>query len=315
LKGTPELSTDSASEVPNDGRTVSLDALQRWMQAVITHPGGVAAGAASAEARVEIERADGDLEQVVNRSQSLSALQRLEIYNHSYFARLLECMRSEYSVLATALGEELFDDFALGYLQSHPPHSATLADLGYRFPEYLAATRPAADHAGESRPDSHLSDWPRFLIDLARLEQAINMVFDGPGSEGERLVDSDRLAAVPSDRWPGARLVCVPSLKLLTLSFPVNDYFTAIRRGETTEIPERAPSYLAIVRSDYRVFRHGLDAMQFELLRALSEGETVESAIARGVTPSPMPDDEIAGILRDWFFAWTTAGFFRDVVV
>jgi hypothetical protein len=249
-----------------------LDALQRWMLSVITHPGGVVAGAASAEAQVEINLAGGDLERVVNQSRSLTACERLAIYNHSYFARLLECMRTEYSVLATALGEDLFDSFALGYLQSHPPHSDTLAELGDRFPEYLAATRPADTLSPDAGSGPDLANWPEFLIDLARLERTINRVFDGPGSEGESLLDYDRLAAIPSDRWPAARLICAPSLQLLPLSFPVNDYFTAIRRGENAEIPERAPSYLAITRVDFRVIRHVLDRVQFEVLRALSEG-------------------------------------------
>jgi hypothetical protein len=106
-----------------------------------------------------------------------------------------------------------------------------------------------------------------------------------------------------------------PAFISLALSFPVNDYFTAIRRGENSEIPERAPSYLAITRIDFRVIRHVLDPVQFEVLRALSDGDAIEPAIARGVRHSSRPDDEIAAALQEWFFTWTTAGFFRDVIV
>jgi hypothetical protein len=293
----------------------SLDTLQRWMQAVITHPWGVAAGATSAEAQAEIQLAQANLESIVTPSRALTAAERLEIYNRSYFARLLECMRAEYSVLAAALGEDLFDSFALGYLQSHPPQSYTLAELGNRFPEYLAATRPATDERPDPHAASDETDWPEFLIDLARLERTINTVFDGPGAEGERLVDRDRLAAIAPDRWPGARLVCVPCLQLLALRYPVNDYFTAVRRGEPAEFPERAPGYLAITRRDYRVYRYALTRVQYEMLRALSAGETVEAAIAQGAQTSSKSDEEFAAELRESFFAWATSGFFGDVIV
>jgi Putative DNA-binding domain len=302
----------------------SLDSLQQWMQAVIVHPGGVVAGAESAAPRTEIDS-------VITRSRALSAIERLDIYNRSYFARLLDCMRAEYSVLARALGEELFDSFALGYLQQYPSQSYTLADLGERFPDYLAETRPRVDDTTDAsepqasgspafsdgfgiRPtEEEEGDWPEFLIDLARLERTINVVFDGPGTERGILLDHARLAAILPDRWPGARLECVPCLRLLTLSYPINDYFTAVRRGDQPEIPERRASYLAVTRRDYRVYRYPLGSAQFQLLNALLNGETVGAAISQAAEHSATPDERFAADLRDWFYQWTAAGFFLDI--
>jgi hypothetical protein len=98
----------------------TLDELQRWMQAVITHPGGVVSGIKSAEARDQIAVVSEQVERVVTRSRALTAIERLQIYQHAYFARLLECLRQEYSVLAAALGNVIFDSFAVAYLQTHP---------------------------------------------------------------------------------------------------------------------------------------------------------------------------------------------------
>src|SRR5262245_25059182 len=103
----------------------SLDELQHWMQAVVTHPGGAAAGIASPDARALIAVVPEQAERVITRSKALSAIERLEIYNHAYFARLLECLREEYSVLAKALGSDIFDAFAVAYLQEHPSQSYT----------------------------------------------------------------------------------------------------------------------------------------------------------------------------------------------
>jgi hypothetical protein len=270
----------------------------------------VTAGIESDQAREQVSVVPEQAEHVVTRSRALSALERLKIYNQSYFARLLECLRHEYSVLAAALGEELFDAFAVGYLESFPSTSYTLETLGAGFPEHLAATRPPR----EAMPDS-TADWPEFMIDLARLERTVNEVFDGPGVEGEPLLDSTRLETISPQHWPASRLVCVPCLRLVKLHFAVNDYFSAVRSGRTAPIPQADPEYLAVTRRDYRVVRYSLDLSQYVLLRGLIAGEPVGAAIARAAAVSPSADEDLALQLREWFQNWTENGFFRDVVL
>jgi len=270
----------------------SLAAIQRWMQSAITHPGGV-----------EMCAAAEPVESVISRSQALSSVERLTIYNQAYFARLLECLREEFSVLAKAIGADLFDSFALGYLQEHPPQCYTLTDLGTRFPEYLANSRPEAE-----------GPWPEFLIDLARLELAVNQVFDGPGCEGESLLSHEQLAEIAPEQWPEARLTCVPCLKLLALSFPVNDYFTAIRRGETSEMPVPAASYIAVTRREFRVHRYPLTAVSYTVLAALQSGNTVGAAIEEAAAVSTSTDEELMRDLQTWFYTWTSAGFFERMM-
>lgn len=293
----------------------TLDELQRWMQAVITHPGGVTAGVDSAAARDQIVLTSNQADRVVTRSRALTALERLDIYNRAYFGRLLECLREEYSVLAAALGNDVFDAFAVAYLEKHPSQSYTLGRLGESFPEYLEETRPCnGSDAGAT------ADWPDFMIDLARLERTVNEVFDGPGAEGESLLSSERMQAIAPERWPFARLVCVPCLRLLKLRYPVNDYFTAIRRGgeeagAEPPIPNPQTSYVAVSRRDYRVMRYPLERVQFELLTALHEKLPVGTAIERAAAVATQTDAQLAGDLQTWFRTWTAEGFFRDVIV
>jgi hypothetical protein len=286
----------------------TLDELQRWMQAVITHPGGVAAGIASDDARRQIAIVPEQAERVVKRSKALTATERLQIYHHAYFARLLDCLREEYSVLAAALGPELFDAFGVAYLERHPSQSYTLGRLGMTFPEFLEQTRPR-----ETGGQGGTAAWPEFMIDLARLERVVNEVFDGPGVEGESLLDAGRLQQISSDHWPDARLICVPSLRLVKFRFPVNDYFTAIRRGEQPAIPKPGAAHVAVTRRDYRVVRYPLDAAQFELLRALIDGEPVGKAIEHAAAVSRLDDAQLVPALQSWFRLWTAEGFFRDI--
>jgi hypothetical protein len=285
-------------------KTPELDAVQQWFQAVVSHPGGLAEGVASEEAQRLMPLAPNGLETVIRRSQRLTAEERLAIYAHSYWARLLECLGDVFPVLRRALGDEVFEGFAFEYLQRYPSRSYTLDRLGDRFPQFLEETRP---------PEG---DWPDFLVDLARLELTLAKVFDGPGVEGRKLLSHDDLQALPPERFAGARLVPVVCLHLLTFRFPVNAYFTAVRHaeaGDEVPVPEPAEEWTAVLRRDFVVRRYALSRPQHALLEAVLAGATVGQAVAAAAAASELDDEELAAALQSWFRFWTAEGFFHTV--
>lgn len=282
-----------------------LGQIQRWMQATIMHPAGIAEGIASAEAQGQIRVGPDEAESVVTRSLALTALERLAIYGYAYYARLLECLREEFPVLAHALGEEVFDAFAAEYLERFPSRSYTLFQLGVNFPRFLAETRPDLDDIDRDGPS-----WPDFLIDLATLERTFGEVFDGPGMERQPLLDANQLQALAPERlWEG-RLVGVPCLRLLVLSYPVHHYFTAVRRQEDAELPEPAETYLAVTRQRFVVRHYELSRPAYQLLHALLAGESVGQAISRAAEAAGPDSDGLANNLRTWFHDWAAEGFF-----
>ena len=285
-----------------------LGQIQRWMQAAIMHPVGVEEGIASAEARRHIDIGPDEAETVVTRSRALTALDRLAIYGYAYYARLLECMREEFPVLKHALGEEVFDAFAVGYLQQYPSRSYTLFQLAANFPQYLAETRPDAD-AAEGLP----ADWPDFVIDLARLELTFNEVFDGPGVEGKRLLEADPLLAITPERLLESRLVGVPCLRLLVLRYPVHRYFTAVRRHEDPGPPEPAQTFLAVTRRRFVVRHYELSRPAYQLLHALLEGASVGQAFSGALKVAGSDLELLPLHLWTWFHDWAAEGFFRAV--
>jgi hypothetical protein len=279
-----------------------LDRIQRWVQAVIMSPGGARAGVASAEARSLIDVGPAQVERVVRRSRALSALERLDIYHRAYFGRLVDCLREEFPVLCRALEDEAFDEFAVDYLQKYPSRSYTLNHLGANFPRFLAETRPPDEGDGVS--------WPDFIIDLATLELTYSEVFDGPGTEGQPLLDAARLGAIPPERWPEARLVPVACLRLLRLRFPVHRYFRAARAGKEPPVPAARPTHLAITRRDYVVRRYPLSKGQSTLLAALAAGRPVGEAIREAARALGRGRDRAARLTK-WFRDWTAEGFFQ----
>ena len=304
---------------------LELDRVQRWMQAVITHPQGAAAGIDAPSAREQIDCSTSTVHRVIQPSQALTSIERLHVYASAYFARLLECLRSEFPALLHALGEETFDAFAFGYLQQYPSTSYTLANLGARFPQYLAETRPesgaalrVAQHdvgvqalACHEQPEGWTPTWPQFLIDLAVLERTYSEVFDGPGWEGQPLLSADTLAQILPQQWEHARLRPVPCLRLLAFGFPAHEYASAVRRGEPAELPASRPTWLAVTRRDYIVRRTPLLRVQYELLAVLCAGEPLGGAIARAcATVEPQAS---AADVQQWFRQWTAAGYFLNV--
>ena len=156
----------------------NLDVIQRWMQAVITHPMGVEAGADSDEATSEIDAGSLRLDQVIHPSSRLGVSDRIRVYADAYYGRLIECLANEFPILAHAVGEETFNEFAFEYLQQYPSQSYTLNVLGSRFADFLERTRPDrdADDLAENPNEQPPVDWPDFMIGLATFRTYINVI-------------------------------------------------------------------------------------------------------------------------------------------
>ena len=155
---------------------VALDRVQRWMQAVIVHPGTVDEGIRSRGAAAEF----ATVEEVVRPSARLTAAERVGIYHGMYLGRMVEALESDYPALQRLLGRQGFADLVRGYIQAHPSRSYTLNRLGDHLPEFVAKA-PGLRQRG-------------FCHDLARLELAMSQVFD---EEETPALTPEAIAAVP----------------------------------------------------------------------------------------------------------------------
>lgn len=264
------------------GKT-DLSRLQRWMQTAVTRPGGPGPG-------------DG-VESVIRPSATLTSAERLAIYSRGYRARLLECFRAEFPCLLHACGDELFRRFVDDYLERYPPKSYTLNLLAEAFPRHLAETRPDADAPPERR-----ESWPDFLVDLATLERAFNEVYDGPGIEGLELPSAGDLGTMAASSLGRARFEPAPCLRLLSFRYPVDEYFTAVRRGEDPPLPAASECHVALDRRSYTVRLHRLSRGELELFSALSRGLTVSEASA-SLSPLEVRERLEEGLERGFFLA------------
>jgi Putative DNA-binding domain len=274
---------------------LALGGLQRWMQAVITHPGDTGAALTSPEAASLVDPARvGD---VVLPSATLEPAERVGVYHGMYLLRMQEALETDYPGLAHFLGEGRWRELVRDYVEAHPSRSYTLNVLGRSLAEFVR-TRPGLRHAA-------------FAHDLARLEWAVTEVFDAP--ESPLLAEAD-LAAVPEAAWERARLV--PSLALRVLALDHNaDAYLDSTRGEDHDHPRprRRKSWVAVCRREYAVYRVPLTRGGFSLLADLVEGRPVGEAIERALRRTrPRPTAER---IFGWFREWARAGVFQAVEV
>lgn len=295
------------------GTPIQYDQLQRWMQAVITHPGGVSAGVSSEDARQTIDVDFEALETIVTRSESLTGAERLSIYSRAYHARLIECFRAEFPCLLHALGDVLFNQFVIEYLLHYPPRSYTLNRLAESFPRFLAESRPDADAPREER-----ESWPDFIIDLATFERAFFETFNGPGEEAcvedQLRLRSAQVLNIPGEQFSGMRVEPSPCLRLLAFHYPVGDYFLAARRQQNPNLPAPAETFIAMTRQNYVVRFFDFTVVQYELLRALMDGLSISQALSRAAEMSVQDIALLSTKARGWLRAWADTGLLVSLV-
>lgn len=248
--------------------------IQSWMQQALISP----------------ERPGGASE-FVRDSARLNAAQHLDIYRLSYIARLRECMKNQFSALAYALGEDLFQMFADDYLNTYPSDSYTLAELGRRFPDHLAATRPADVE----------ETWPDFMIELARFEFALSELFDQELEE----------ATTPSLDTPDNELKLSPAVRLFRYRYPVCRYYLDFTKDLAPELPFEQESFCAATRNNFRLGISELRAGQYILLFHMSEGFSAAEALNQLTEVHNFDREKLNAIWPEWKNGFLSSGFFR----
>lgn len=272
--------------------TLPLAGLQRWMQAVVVHPGPVAEALGARAARAALGRRG--LEDVVLPSRTLPPEERMAIYHGMYLLRMEEALQTDYPGLAHFLGPERFRALVRGYVQAHPSRSYTLNRLGDRLPAFLAQSR-----------------LPRraFAHDLARLELAMTEVFDAPGT---RALTPAAAAAIPASRWEKKRLRPVAAFRLLALHHNASEWLDSVAAedGEHRHpAVRRREAWVAVYRTDYAVYRMDLSRSAHDLLADLAAGKPLGRAVAAALRRRTRPRPDADTLFR-WFRDWVGRGLF-----
>jgi hypothetical protein len=285
--------------------------LQRRMAAAVMQP-------LTADDFSRKRRADGsvmaeDAAEFIKPSHILSSFERLEIYNRQYWFRLYDAFTEDFPGLQAVLGRKQFELLMRAYLQDCPSTSYTLRDLGSKLNAWLPR------HAQMTAPRTLLAE------DVARLEWAHVEAYDAallpPPSQ-------DFLSSLHDD----SRLQLQPSVRLLALSYPVDDMLVAVRQSAgssdissnnaTTErrspvvrrVSNLAPGniWLAVHRQEFTVYYKRLDPAEFRMLSTIQAGATLAEVFASAATDETQIDEQHAGFLQQCFYNWSVLGWLTE---
>ena len=234
---------------------------------------------------------------VVLPSATLTARERMAIYGRMYAARLEECLADDYKVVHVLLGCDGFSRLCRRYITRHPPSSWTLNELGAAFPAFVRRV-PRLPRAALVR-------------DVSKIERAMSEAFDA--EQAAPLTSAD-IAKVPAAAWATARLVPSASLRLLALGTHANRVVTSVLQDRGVPADDAAgPTWVAVYRKEYRVWRLDLTAPMHAALSALVRGKPLAAAVAAAQRAFDGPPESLAGLVRNWFALWIDEGLFSGV--
>lgn len=250
---------------------------------------------------------------IIKPNDRLTSFERLEIYNRQYWFRILDCFYDDYPGLRAVIGQRKFDRLARAYLAKYPSASFSLRNLGSRLERFLRAE------------PNWIAPHVRLALDMARIEWAHIVAFD----EGARPVVpvDDLLGRDPST----VRLALQPYITLLDVQYPVDDLLLAAKQGDerlrgeasnaveihsrhTTRLNLRGlkprQQYIAVHRMNCSVYYKALTREQYEVLRAIQRGATLERACAVLLKRRGPDAETVAADVQKWFQAWSSFGWF-----
>jgi hypothetical protein len=230
-----------------------------------------------------------DVESMVVGDGRLSALDRLDIYAHMYFFRILDVLRDAYPKVAAVLGEDAFHNLIVDYLVACPPAHPSLSRAGRGLPAFIVGHR---EHA--QRP---------WLVELARIERAYVDLFDGPDTNPITVDDLRQLGPEP---LVGLRITLVRCHALVENEFAVADLWRRLDRNEAAGEVARARESVVVWRAGINVLHRDVDHGEAAHLRAVVRGTTIgrlceEMGEGRNI-------DDAAQEVFNLVYRWAAAG-------
>lgn len=283
--------------------------IQRRMAAAVMHP--LTRAETMPHRRRDGKSNNGEAEAIIRPNDRLTSFERLEIYNRQYWFRLYDCFEEDFPGLLAILGRAKFDALTRAYLTECPSESFTLRNLGSRLETWLT------QHPEVIAPHTTLG------LDMVRLEWAHIEAFD---EEERPRLGPEALAGIDED----STLRLQPYLRLLALSYPVDDLLLQVRNedGSSASSANNAsvarkrhhvrrvaalapkPIWLAVHRLENTVWYKPLSPDEFALLSALRSGKPLGEALA--LASGSLPEDQRPAFIEEAFATWSMLGWFTS---
>ena len=179
------------------------------------------------------------------------------VYEHAYWARLVEVLGVDFPGLKALLGEPAFAKLARAYIARHPSITPSIRWAGRLLPHFVATESPYAE-----------DPW---IADMARFDWALAHAFDAADAPAIGVAE---LAAIPPEFWGGMRLKLHPTLDLFAVATPVDIARPLLLADPAASVDRsaRRTGGLMAWRFGYDLKFRPLEALEYEALCAIRGG-------------------------------------------
>lgn len=212
---------------------------------------------------------------------------RLDIYYNAYRLRLAEALATDYAILKTYIGDEIFDAIVRDYIDAHPSVFRNVRWFGGQLADFL---RAEPRYAGQP-----------ILTDLARFEWTLGLAFDAADTAALQFED---VAAVPPEAWASLRLTPHPALHVVELRTNAVAVWNALKNEDRGIAPENLaePLRWAIWRKQLSPYFRSLETSEAWALVAVRNHVSFGD-ICAGLCqwlPEEQAAPRAAALLRGW---------------
>lgn len=239
-----------------------------------------------------------DIHKNIISTPTMSASERLSIYQNAYYARLVEALAMAYPGVRTYLGFDDFYQIACEYANAYPSEFRSIRWFGDQFADFLFQHQDYCDYP--------------HLAEIAEIEWTMSLVFDSKDYPPFTL---ELLAKIPPEMWAEMKIQLHPSVH------PLNLDWNSIAIWQDL-IANREPS--KPLENEFTVtwifWRKNLDNQYCSLqpedafaLDAIKKGEDF-GTVCEGLLQFYSEDDvalKAASLLK----GWTEAGLVGDIVL
>lgn len=225
-----------------------------------------------------------EIAQKIGAGPTLTAQQRIGIYNQQYWFRLLNLLQQDYPILVRLFGYHNFNrQIAEPYLLQYVPNHWSLAYLGSHLPQWIA--------------DFYQKDNQRLILECAQVDEAYNRLFFAPKFSS---LSTNELQQI-EDR----AIFLQPCIALFQFdadlfAFRKELLSKEVEYWEQNEWPSVQWShahYFALVCSEGAFRCEEISLGEFRLLKAFERGAKLDDALS-------LCTQEDAAHIGDWFCKW-----------
>lgn len=286
----------------------SLLELQKRMAAAVMEP--LTAQESTRKTRRDGVTMEQEAAAFIKPNAVLTSFERLEIYNRQYWFRLYSSFEDDFPGLLAVLGRKTFERVMRAYLDACPSTSFSLRDLGSRLYSFLR------ENVKLTGPKSRLAQ------EIVRVEWAHIEAYDAATVSP---FPPESFASICDETV----LELQPSVRLLDLSYPVDELLIAMRQdagssdtsiNNATAVRKMSvvrrvaqvlpnPIWLAVHRQEFTVYYKRLRLEEYRMLTAIQSGASLGEVFATAFNESLMDETAQAALLQECFQQWAVLGW------